>query len=324
MSAPRHRAEGMKAQRRISGLRAAGAALALGVLVSCDMPAPTVGTAQIPSATLPVSALPTSAESAALRAYLSQVQSAQMRQGLLRQDGGGPDVPFTPDMLVRDFEQIVFFNEYDASFQSRGGASPLRRWASPVRMEVIFGARVPPSQRAQDAADVRNYARRLAGATGHQISTFGKPNFAVIIASEDDRDATLEQAAARIPGINSESLAALRDLRRDTYCVVAAFATGSDAHTYTAAVAVIRAENPDLLRLSCIHEELSQGLGLANDSPEARPSIFNDDDEFALLTGHDELLLRMLYDPRLRPGMTAEEAAPLTRIIARELMSGPL
>ena len=43
-------------------------------------------------------------------------------------------------------------------------------------------------------------------------------------------------------------------------------------------------------------------MGLPNDSPEARPSLFNDDLEFALLTEHDAILLRMLYDPRLRPG----------------------
>jgi hypothetical protein len=46
-----------------------------------------------------------------------------------------------------------------------------------------------------------------------------------------------------------------------------------------------------------------------------RPSIFNDDGEFALLTEHDEHLLRILYDPRLKPGMTAEEAMPLVRRI---------
>ena len=31
-------------------------------------------------------------------------------------------------------------------------------------------------------------------------------------------------------------------------------------------------DDPDLLRLSCMHEEIAQGLGLANDSPLARPS----------------------------------------------------
>ena len=113
-------------------------------------------------------------------------------------------------------------------------------------------------------------------------------------------------------------------MRRDTYCAVAAYAAGPSSNTYTAAVAVIRTENPDLLRLSCIHEELAQGMGLANDSPAARPSIFNDDDEFALLTRHDEQLLTMLYDPRLTPGMTANEARPIVREIALEMAGGPV
>lgn len=272
------------------------------------------------NAVVPVVAQPTSQRSAALRSYLNQVQQAQAGQGLLRQDGGGADTPFTPDILARNFEQIAFYNEYDGSFAGRGGQSPLRRWDAPVRMDVIFGPGVAPSQRKADASAIRQYARRLARVTGHPISSNGAANFIVIVASEDDRAAALDAAAERLPGISANSLRALRNLRRDTYCAVAAYATGPDPNTYTAAVAVIRAENPDLLRLSCIHEELAQGLGLANDSPEARPSIFNDDDEFALLTRHDELLLKMLYDNRLRTGMTAPEAAPITRIIAREVM----
>jgi hypothetical protein len=308
-----------------------GAALfSAAFLAACVAPAPVEPTlkpqvrpAAIP-APPPVVAKPTSEASASLRSYLSQVQSAQLTQGLLRRDGGGVDTPFTADMLAANFEKIAFFNEYNGNFTGRGGASPLRRWSAPVRMQVLFGAGIVPSQRTSDMAAIQKYAARLARVTGHPISASGTPNFVVIVAGEDDRADVLETAAKRISGISSESLRALRDLRRDTYCAVAAYAAGPDANTYTAAVAVIRAENPDLLRLSCIHEELAQGLGLANDSPAARPSIFNDDDEFALLTTHDELLLQMLYDPRLRPGMSATEAAPLTRIIARELTGGPL
>lgn len=264
---------------------------------------------------------PTSEKSAALRSYLAQVESAQLSQGLLRQDGGGPDTPFSADMLARNFEQIAFYNEYETALEGRGGKSPLRRWETPVRVGMVFGESVPPSQRSSDERLVRDYARRLNKVTGHPIGTFGPANFIVVVAGEDDRDAALDQAAARISGITPESLNPLRKLDRDTYCVVAAYASANRASSYSAAIALIRAENPPLLRASCVHEEMAQGLGLANDSRTARPSIFNDDDEFALLTNHDELLLKMLYDPRLQPGMTAEDAAPITRIIARELTS---
>ena len=65
-----------------------------------------------------------------------------------------------------------------------------------------------------------------------------------------------------------------------------------------------------MMQRACIEEELAQGLGLANDSPYARPSIFNDDDEFATLTSMDAVMLQILYNPRLLPGMTLDQARP--------------
>ncbi|MEM6940434.1 MAG: DUF2927 domain-containing protein [Pseudomonadota bacterium] len=303
----------------------AACALAACELIATSEPSLTPRARPAVATPAPDVAQPTSKKSASLRQYFNQVQQAQLSQGLLRQDGGGVDTPFSADILARNFERIAFFNEYDGAFSGLGGASPLRRWADPVRIDILFGDSVPPSQQQADTAAIRGYANRLARTTGHPVSkTSVRANFLVLVASEDDRASLLAEAARRLPGISDASLRALTDMRRDTYCAVAAYATGSDPNTYTAAVTVIRSENPDLLRLSCVHEELAQGLGLANDSPAARPSIFNDDDEFALLTDHDELLLAMLYDERLRPGMLAGEAAPLTRIIARELTTGPL
>lgn len=312
-------------------IRMAGLGLiALGLAACADLSSPVntvLKPVSRPTATKPASeppqvARPTSEASAQLRSYLNQVQGAQLSQGLLRRDGGGADTPFTNTMLARNFEQIAFYNEYNGNFTGRGGASPLRRWAAPVRMDVIFGDGVPPSQRKSDENNVRNYAARLARVTGHPVSMSNNANFIVIVAGEDDRAQALAAAAARVPGISANSLAPLTNLPRDTYCVVAAYAGGAGSNTYTAAVAVIRAENPGLLRLSCIHEELAQGMGLANDSPAARPSIFNDDDEFALLTRHDELLLQMLYDRRLRVGMNAGQARPIVQEIAAELTTG--
>jgi hypothetical protein len=124
-----------------------------------------------------------------------------------------------------------------------------------------------------------------------------------------------------IPRIGDNAVETVEDLPRSSYCLVFAWDPQNDG-AYTKAVAVIRAEHPDLFRLSCIHEEIAQGLGLSNDSPLARPSIFNDDEEFGLLTSHDEMLLRMLYDDRLVPGMSSDEARPLIAEMADEIMGG--
>ena len=48
------------------------------------------------------------------------------------------------------------------------------------------------------------------------------------------------------------------------------------------------------------------------------PSIFNDDQEFAVVTEHDEMLLKLLYDQRLRTGMSAEEAMPIAHQILND------
>lgn len=306
-----------------------GSIAALCLLAACDlfMPVEPVLTPRVrPSglgAETAAQPVATSQESAALRSYLAQVQSSQLTQGLLRQDGGGPDTPYSADMLARNFEQIVFFNEYSSSRQRSGVPGELRRWKQPIRMGVVFGPSVPPSQRARDTEDVKRYANRLSRVTGHPISVADNSNFLVFFVNEDERAKTIAEFAPRLPGVSVDNLGPVRKLPDDAYCAVAAYAAGSDRSVYTAAVAVVRAENPDLLRLSCIHEELAQGLGLANDSPEARPSIFNDDDEFALLTSHDENLLGMLYDPRLQPGMSLAESQSMIRVLANEAVPGP-
>ncbi len=268
-----------------------------------------------------------SAESRALARHYQRIQDDLLTRGLLRRDGGGPDTPFSADDLARNFETIAFFDEY-----SRGGVDSaegaLSRWVAPVRIGVEFGASVPLDQRAQDMEAVTAYAARLGRVTGHPIAPVenleNKANFHVFIAGKDDGAFVQNRLKQLVPQISATELALFRDVPRSFYCLVVSVSDRNSARGYTRAVALIRAEHPDLMRLSCIHEELAQGLGLPNDSPQARPSIFNDDDEFALLTSHDELLLQLLYDPRLTPGMTAAQARPVTRIIARELMGQTL
>lgn len=267
---------------------------------------------------LDVPAVP-SAESGALRVYYRKVLEDGSTRGLLRTDGGGPDTPYSADMLVRNFEDIAFYNEYDR------GEQPLRRWADPVRIEAHFGATVDPADRTRDTNALIAYASRLSRITGHPISVGrGRPNFHVFFVGEDDRDAAVDQIRRLEPTIDARTLNTIRNIPRSTYCLVVALTRSDRSATYSGAVALIRAEQPDLMRLSCIHEEIAQGLGLANDSPYARPSIFNDDDEFALLTSHDEVLLGMLYDPRLRIGMRIDEARPILRILARERVGAGL
>lgn len=275
--------------------------------------------------------------------YYARLQRDLLSRGLLRGDGGGADAPFTDTMLARDFVRIALFDEYAAprpgpqsapgrandEMAPLGGTgvsgpviSRLRRWEGPVRMDVEFGATVPADQQVRDRATIAAYAARLSEISGLPVSQVSDgANYHVFVVNEDERRALSERLRQIAPGIAESTLRDIVNLPRSTLCLVVAFPDG-DRPVYSRAIAVIRAEHPDLLRTACVHEELAQGLGLANDHPQARPSIFNDNDEFALLTRHDELLLKILYDPRLKPGMTPAEAAPIVSRIATELMEG--
>ncbi|MEP2533912.1 DUF2927 domain-containing protein [Shimia sp.] len=300
----------------MSILRAIGLVAGLAVLAACDT---TVTPPPVAVAPKPVRI---SEASESLRNYYAHVQSDLVTRGLLRTDGGGPDTPFTPDMLARNFERIAFYDEYaiDSGLRaSSGRAGQLRRWAGPVRMNVEFGPSVPEAQRATDRQTLQAYIPRLARVTGHSISQkSSRANFHVLVMGEDDKSVLETRIKQIVPGASTSTLNLFRNIPKTIHCLVVAFSSETNAGEYNSAIALIRAEHPDILRKSCIHEELAQGLGLANDSPEARPSIFNDDDEFAYLTTHDEMLLAILYDSRLAIGMDVDRARPVVRILARE------
>ncbi|MFN6979578.1 MAG: DUF2927 domain-containing protein, partial [Gemmobacter sp.] len=268
---------------------------------------------------------PASARSREVAAYYARIEADLRARGLLRTDGGGPDTPFGPRQLVENFVRIALYDEYAQSggtIVARETPSPLRRGAARVGSGLRFGASVPAGRRARDTALVTAYAARLARVTGHPVRvTDIAPNFWVYVVSEDERPTLGPEWAALFRGVAPADLAFATGMDLRTFCLVLAISEG-DGAVYSGALAVIRSELPDLLRLSCFHEEIAQGLGLANDSPLARPSIFNDDEEFALLTRMDEALLRMLYDPRLRPGMREAEARPIVEVIAAGLAPG--
>jgi hypothetical protein len=300
--------------------------LMLAWLTAC---APTVPVAPAPAPKAPEASEPApplpSAASEAVRQHYARVQADLLGRGLMRTDGGSGDAPFTDTMLAENFVRIALYDEYTRSSQglvANATQSRLRRWEQPVRVGLRFGASVPADRQATDRARIASFLSRLQRITGHPIRlSDASPNFFVYIVNEDERRALGPVIRSTLPGLSAADVAGITDMPRSTYCLVYALSPGQGS-TYSTAFAVIRAEHPDLMRLSCIHEEITQGLGLANDSPLARPSIFNDDEEFALLTPMDELMLMMLYSPRLSAGMTEAEARPLVTPLAAAVMGG--
>ena len=63
----------------------------------------------------------------------------------------------------------------------------------------------------------------------------------------------------------------------------------------------------DFTFYDCAYEELLQALGAINDDRTVPWTMFNDEVQMGFFDVYDQYLLNILYDPRIRPGMTRDE-----------------
>jgi hypothetical protein len=74
---------------------------------------------------------------------------------------------------------------------------------------------------------------------------------------------------------------------------------------------LIVADAGEFVFYDCIYEELLQSLGPINDDTTVPWSMFNDDVQMGFFDLYDQYLLNILYDRRIRPGMTRTEVEAL-------------
>ena len=243
--------------------------------------------------------------------------------GKMRTDTSPDDAPFTYDDLVQDFAQIALHNEYRIAggrFVAGQSETFLRRWESPVRVAAVNGDSTAKSAASFNNAEVSKFTRRVARLTGLDMRTSAAQdaNFLVLFLNEDEQAEFANTLPSVLRDISPAVVDAFRNSPRNIFCAAFAFTKPGQKGVYGNVLILVKSEHSDFMRKSCVHEEMAQAMGLTNDSPDARPSIFNDDEEFAFLTRHDEILLRMLYDPRLKAGMESYEVIPLLPAIARD------
>ncbi|MCL5776749.1 DUF2927 domain-containing protein [Limibaculum sp. FT325] len=254
---------------------------------------------------------------------LQDYQDRLVASGRMRTDRNPPDVPFTNADLVRNFERVAFGQDPEierALGVSRAGTDRIMRWEEDIRYS--FGGRVTLS----DALALRDIGERLSRASGRAVAAAAVPeeaNLLVLFVASEDRPMLREQflGCGAAPEILERLVVSLSD---EFLCSGTFFCAppGPDGRTHAFGTIVIRAEAPGLLRRSCIEEEFAQAMGLPRDDDRVRPSMFNEDEEFALMTTHDEYLVRILYHPSLRAGMPRAEAMSRVPGIVEELRPG--
>ena len=80
---------------------------------------------------------------------------------------------------------------------------------------------------------------------------------------------------------------------------------------------ILTVDSGDFIFLDCAYEELLQSLGPINDTNSVPWTMFNDQVSMGFFDIYDQYLLNILYDPRIRAGMTVEEVkAVLSDVLA--------
>jgi len=194
------------------------------------------------------------------------------------------------------FYDIVMRGEYE---QVR---PVIRKWARPLRIWM-----------SSSAGDPREQLRLLAMHFVHVGDIIGLPvelvekreqaNVRVFFTSEKDTSRVVAREM---------SMTALRQLNHSVCIGQIRFNRWSEITRGTVVIPVERAQQQGKL-VPCVVEEMTQMLGLINDSERYFPTVFSDHTDDELLTGLDYVLLKLLYSPKLRTGMTYSQAAPVIR-----------
>jgi len=258
-----------------------------------------------------------------LREYYSRLEKRKLSMGLLRQDGGGADTPFDLDIIIEAFEKLAFYNEYsidDNQLLPNSSPVSLGKWETHVNISTRFGDSVNIKQKEQDIIEISALLSILSDATNHKIRLTDKnTNMHIVIGNQKEIVELINEISLILEEFDPKRIPIITKLPRDIHCMAMTSMSSHQSSKIESALVIIRNELPDLMRRACFHEEIAQSLGLTNDSHLARPSIFNDDDEFATLTKLDKILLRVLYDSRLKSGIVKNEASPLVKQIASEV-----
>lgn len=256
--------------------------------------------------------------------YWRAYETTLLLEGKLRTERAPEDVPFTNKDLAQNFSKTAFGidpefieliaeDEFDA-------INVIRRWNGPISY-AVYGTLSRSDKTALD--DIMERIRRTSGL---RIAPARDPsdadwNMGIYFFDATEREVFLDHLAASGDDTLHDLFSGL--FSDDLICSGTMLRRIDDQGNLTGeighALVFIRAELPETLRHSCIEEELVQGMGLIRDDDAVRPSLFNEDEEFALMTTHDEYLMRILYDPRLRPGMSRDQAMPIVRTIASEI-----
>jgi hypothetical protein len=208
---------------------------------------------------------------------------------------------FTDSEIADGFFKTAFGAEYHLA----GRVDRIRKYQTPVRV-YVDGTR--PGRKAQLAKVVADIARRIQHLDIAMTESSDDANVLVNLVRDRDLFRTLtnfygsERARALRTSLDPQCLSGFRKNERFEI-------EHSDV--------ILTVDKGDFVFLDCAYEELLQSLGPINDTSSVPWTMFNDNVSMGFFDVYDQYILNILYDPRIKAGMSVEEVkAVLPEVLA--------
>jgi hypothetical protein len=203
---------------------------------------------------------------------------------------------FTNDEIKDGFFKIAFI----AELQLDKRAERVRKYDEPVRIFVV--SRASPDRRAEIAtivADIRSRVNHLDVAVTNNRAD---ANFVVMLVGKHNL----------IPTIRSRYGAdRAKQIQQSLHPQCLSGIGKDEFYRIRRAEVILPVDAGEFTFYDCAYEELLQALGTINDDQSVPWTMFNDDVQMGFFDVYDQYLLNILYDPRIRPGMTKQQVGAI-------------
>jgi hypothetical protein len=198
---------------------------------------------------------------------------------------------FTDAEIAEGFFKTAFGAEYHLA----GRVDRIRKYDMPVR---VFADGNRADRKAQLAKVIADIGARVQHLDIAVAETADAANINAKLVRDRDLDRTIadaygkERAREIKTSLDPQCLSGFR--KNENYEI-----QHSDV--------ILTVDNGDFVFLDCAYEELLQSLGPINDTSSVPWTMFNDQVSMGFFDVYDQYILNLLYDPRIRAGMTVGE-----------------
>jgi hypothetical protein len=198
---------------------------------------------------------------------------------------------FTDSEIVDGFFKTAFGAEYHLA----GRVDRIRKYDVPVR---VFADGNRPDRKAQLAKVVADIGQRIAHIDIAMTDSSEAANVVVKLVRDRDLYRTItsfygsERAREIRTSLDPQCLSGFRK---------------SEKFEIEHSDVILTVDNGDFIFLDCAYEELLQSLGPINDTSSVPWTMFNDNVSMGFFDVYDQYILNILYDPRIKAGMTVTE-----------------